>query len=376
MAGVSTALALWSRGAAVTLVDSGPPAHAATGASAGMLAPQYESPGEGPLYRAGVSGRAAWPAFARRLSELAGEELAVERTGMLVANFTDREEVEARQAVDWQRATGQAAEILSPGEAGELQDGLGTDAASWLWLPNEAHVDAQRLVNVFAAALRATSIRVLIGTPVREVAVSGGAAAGAVLEDGRRLSADRVVLAAGAWTGGLAHLPVRPLRGQMLRLPPGPLPLRRLVATHHGRYMVPRGDGSVLAGSTMEETGFDRSITEAGAAAIRHSCQRLVPAIMARKPVEQWADLRPVSSDGLPLLGPDPEVAGLFHVTGAGRNGILLGPLFGEIMAELVLGAEGGSAAGVSAGAAGVSAADLAALDPGRFGEGGAVGDA
>lgn len=361
MAGVSTALALWSRGAAVSLVDSGRPANAATGASAGMLAPQYESPGEGPLYRAGLRGRAAWPAFAGRLSELSGEELAVERTGMLVANFTGQGEVDARHAAKWQRATGQAAEILSPTEAGELQEGLGADAASWLWLPNEAHVDAQRLVHLFAAALRSTSIRVLIGTPVQEVAVAGGAADGVVLEDGRRLNADRVVLAVGAWTARLADLPVRPLRGQMLRLPPGPLLLRRLVGTHHGRYMVARSDGSVLAGSTMEETGFDRSITGAGAEAIQRSCQRLVPAIMARKPVEQWADLRPVSSDGLPLLGPDPEVTGLFHVTGAGRNGILLGPLFGEIMADMVVEAEPDRAVGVSA-------ADLTAFDPGRFG--------
>lgn len=360
MAGVSTALALWSRGATVILVDSGRPANAATGASAGMLAPQYESPGEGPLYRAGLSGRAAWPAFARRLSELSGEDLPLDPCGMLVANFTEQEELESRRAAAWQRRTGEAAETLSSREASELQEGLGSDAQSWLWLPNELHVDAQRLVDVFAAALRSTSIRMAIGTPVREVALAGGTAEGVDLEDGRRLSADRVVLAAGAWTARLADLPVTPLRGQMLRMPAGPPQLRRLVATHHGQYIVPRSDGSVLAGSTMEETGFDRSITEEGANAIRRSCQRLVPAIMAREPVEQWADLRPVSSDGLPVLGPDPDVHGLFHVTGSGRNGILLGPLFGEIMADMVLDAEHERDAPVSA-------ADLAAFDPGRF---------
>ncbi len=362
MAGVSTALALSSRGVAVNLVDSARPANAATGASAGMIAPQYESPGPGPLYRAGILSREAWPAFARRIGELAGTELPVEVSGMLVANFDEAEERAAREAVDWQRAAGQTAEILAPAEAGELQEGLGAEAVSWLWLPDEGRIDAQRLVEIFDAALRRTEIRLLTGTPVRELALRGGAAEGVILEDGRRVSADRVVVAAGAWSAALAAAPVRPVRGQMLRLAPGPLPLRRVTANHGGRYLVPRADGTILAGSTMEDAGFDRSITETGADEIRAACARLVPRIMERNAAEQWADLRPISLDGLPILGADREIAGLFHATGAGRSGILLGPIIGEVMADAVLDAD------PSAATHGLSADDVAAFAPARFG--------
>ncbi len=362
MAGVSTALALASRGVAVNLVDSGRPANAATGASAGMIAPQYESPGPGPLYRAGIVSRAAWPTFARRLGEMAGAELPLEVSGMLVANFDEAEERDARTSVDWQRAAGQSAEILSPAEAGELQEGLGPEARSWLWLPDEGQVDAQRLVDLFDAALRRTDIRLLTGTPVREIALRGGAAEGVVLEDGRRVSADRVVVAAGAWSAGLAAAPVRPIRGQMLRMSPGPLPLRRIAANHGGRYLVPRSDHTVLAGSTMEDAGFDRSITESGANDIRAACARLVPAVMESNALEQWADLRPISIDGVPILGPDPQIAGLFHATGAGRSGILLGPLIGEIISGAILDGD------PTAARHGLSPGDLASFAPSRFG--------
>ncbi|MEJ2504037.1 MAG: FAD-dependent oxidoreductase, partial [Gemmatimonadota bacterium] len=278
IAGVAAALELAARGAAVNLVEESRPASAATGASAGMLAPQYESPGPGPVYRLGVRSRTEWSAFAERLETLGGRSLGVRRDGMLVANWTGAEEEEARTACEWQRESGATAELLTPAEARDLQEGLGPDARSWLWLPDEGQVDAQRLVEVFEAVLRATGIRLLSGVRVRDVAVEGGAAAGVVMEDGRRVEGDRVVLAAGAWSGRIggpgATVPVRPVRGQMLRFEGGP-GLRRLVASHAGRYLVPRDAGSVVAGSTMEDAGFDRSITEEGERAIRSSADRL-----------------------------------------------------------------------------------------------------
>jgi glycine oxidase len=362
MAGVAAALELAERGAAVNLVEESRPASAATGASAGMLAPQYESPGFGPLYRLGVRSRSDWPAFARRLEELSGQPFGIRQDGMLVANWTDAEEDAAREACRWQRGAGQAAEVVAVREALELQEGLGGDARSWLWLPDEAQVDAQRLVDVFEAALRATAIRLVHGVRVTGVATRGGAAVGVTLEDGRTMSADRVVLAAGAWTGKIEGagptVTVRPVRGQMLRFRGGPA-LRRLVASHAGRYLVPRDDGSVLAGSTMEEAGFDRSITEAGEEAIRASADRLLPGLGAEAPAERWADLRPMPPDGLPILGPDPAVSGLYHATGYGRNGILLGPITGAIVAEQVTG--GDPAAGL-----GIDPGDIDALRPGR----------
>jgi glycine oxidase len=164
---------------------------------------------------------------------------------------------------------------------------------------------------------------------------------GVSLEDGRELAADRVVLAAGAWSNAVDGLPravpLRPVRGEMLRFPAGAVDLARLVTSHAGRYLVPRVDGSVLAGSTMADVGFDRTVTEAGVRTIHDGVAELVPGLAARRPTERWADVRPLSDDTLPILGPDPELGGLFYATGYGRNGILLGPISGSIVADLVL---------------------------------------
>jgi len=135
-------------------------------------------------------------------------------------------------------------------------------------------------------------------------------------------------------------VPVRPVRGEMLRFPPGAVDLAKLVTSHAGRYLVPRVDGSVLAGSTMADVGFDRTVSDEGVRTIHDGVVRLVPALADRRPSERWADVRPLSDDALPILGPDPELDGLVYATGYGRNGILLGPLSGAIVADLVLDGE------------------------------------
>lgn len=339
--GCATALALHDRGAAVNVVEAERPGAAATGASAGMLAPQYESPGPGPLYRLGVRARDGYDDFVTTLEGLSGDRLHLRRDGMLVANRTAEEQEDALTSVQWQQAEGQRAEVLSAGDAARLQAGLRDDIDSWLWLPDEGQIDTQILAGALPAALAATDIRVIAGSRVEGVLAEGGAVTGVALADGRTLSADRVVLAAGAWSrrvdGVPGALPVRPVRGQMLRFPAGSALLTRLVATHHGDYLVPRDDGTVLAGSTMEDVGLDRTVTDAGATAIHEAVVGLVPGLERARPEERWADVRPVSADTLPVLGPDPELDGLFYATGAGRNGILLGPISGRIVADLVV---------------------------------------
>ena len=344
--GCATALALHDRGALVSVVEAEAPGAAATGASAGMLAPQYESPGPGPLYRLGVRARDGYDAFVETIERLSGVDLHLRRDGMLVANRTGAEHEAAEEAVAWQRDEGQRAEILDPADAAAVQDGLSPDPVSWLWLPDEGQIDTQLLTEALPAAIAATDVRMIAGVRVDRVLTGSGRAVGVALEDGRTLSADRVVLAAGAWSdrvGGLpAPVPVRPVRGQMLRFPAGSATLGPLVASHQGDYLVPRHDGTILAGSTMEDVGFDRTVTDDAAAAIHHEAAGLVPGLRGARPAERWADVRPVSADTLPILGPDPELDGLFYATGAGRNGILLGAVSGRITAELIT--EGSSA--------------------------------
>jgi glycine oxidase len=341
VAGAAVALELVGRGVAVNLVDAERPGGAATGASAGMLAPQYESDVRTPLYALGLEARAFFGGFASRVEELSGRPLHVRWDGMLVANQTDDEHVAAQEAARLQRLAGQPAEVVDPAEAARLQPGIDPAVGSWVWLPDEGQVDSQALALAIPDALAATAVRVISGRRVSEILSAAGRVTGVRLADGRTLSADGVVLAAGAWSGGIGGLPrplpVGPIRGHILRFPGPTPPIQRLVTTHAGRYLVPRDDGTVLAGSTMDEVGFDRSLSEAGMASVHRSAAGLVPALGHAEPLERWADLRPMTVDRLPVLGPDPDLDGLFYATGYGRNGILLGPLAGRMVADLVL---------------------------------------
>jgi glycine oxidase len=259
-----------------------------------------------------VESRALYPEFAARIEELSGQKLDLRWDGMLVANFSDEEQAEAEETVRWQRELGLEVEVLDPAAAAGLQPGVTTDVVSYLWFPQEGQLDSQRL-----------------------------GAAGVAMADGRTLEAERVVLAAGAWSGTIGglprELPVRPVRGQIARFPAKALGLRRIVASHAGRYLVPRSDDTVLAGSTMEDVGFDRSFTDAGLQTIYESVSALVPALAGLKPIERWAGLRPISADLLPIIGPDPDLEGLIYATGHGRDGITLAPVTGVLVAELVM---------------------------------------
>jgi glycine oxidase len=341
LAGAAVAMELAARGVAVNLIEAERPGAAATGASAGMLAPQYESAGAGPLYRVLLQSRAWYPHFIEMMHHHADREIDVRWDGMLVANADEAEAAGAAAMAEWQHAGGQRCEVVSVEAALELQPGLATGMHSYLWLPDEGQVEAQQLAAALGAALDAAGVRVISGQRVASVVIAGAAASGVTLEDGRVISADAVVIAAGAWSDRIAGLPrslgVRPVRGHMLRFAAGAAPLQRLVASHRAQYLVPRNDGTILAGSTMDETGYDRSMDDAGLREVHSAASALLPALSSARPSERWADLRPISSDGLPVIGADPDVNGLYYATGYGRNGILLAPLAANVVAGVVL---------------------------------------
>lgn len=341
LAGAAVALSLARRGAAVNLVEAERPGSAATGASAGMLAPQYESAGAGPLYRALLQCRAHYPHFLDELAELVQPRIDIRWDGMLVANRDAAEAGEAAAMLAWQHAEGQRGEVVEIDSALRLQDGIATDVHSYLWLPDEGQVDTQQIAAVLGAALDAAGVRVIPGRRVSALRVASSAVTGIELEDGRVLDADAVVIAAGAWSELIAGLPravgVRPVRGHMIRFAAGAARLDRLLASHAARYLVPRNDGSILAGSTMDESGYDRSLSDQGLRSVHESAAALLPALHHARPLEQWADLRPISADGLPVIGMDPDIRGLCYATGYGRNGILLAPLAAAVVAGILL---------------------------------------
>lgn len=342
IAGCTVALALRRHGCPVTLIQAPDPTGAATPASAGMVAPLYESDPSDPTFRVGVESGRRYPEYVAGLNALTGGDLELAGGGMLVASLSDSEHESALRAAHAHRADGLEAEVLDAADAARLEPAIAPDVGSFLWLPDAARLDSRALATALMAAIEAAGVHRLFAHAVG-LAVAGGRAGGVRLADGASVDGSGVVVAAGCWSGELGdpsrRLPVRPVRGQMLRLESGQLPLGPILADHSGRYLVPRVGGA-LAGSTMDESGFEAEVTDAGCASIRDAVRRLCPAAGDARAVESWAGLRPVSDDGAPIVGPDPDVEGVYYATGYGRSGILLAPLLAEIVADLALGRE------------------------------------
>lgn len=326
----------------MTVFDAGR-GGAATAASAGMIAPLYEAYGPEPRLELGLVARRGYEDWVRAIEASSGVPLGYHEQGLLVANLSSDEERRAEKAVEWIGSIGGRAEVLRGPEALAIEPTLG-EARSWLWLPGEARLDTQALPRAMHGALRAAGAVFEAGesAAVAAVEVEAGRAAGVVTTAGRRLRADAVVVAAGAWSGSLEGLPrtlpVRPVRGQILRLSAGGHAPRLLLGDHAGCYVVPRDDASVLVGSTMEEAGFDNVVTDEGRSRIRDATSALIPGIETSTELDSWSGFRPLTPDGLPVLGPDPDVAGLFYATGFGRGGILIAPAAGEVLEALIMG--------------------------------------
>jgi glycine oxidase len=187
-----------------------------------MLAPQYEARGSSPAFALAVAARDDYGAFVSRIEELAEWPIGYRRDGMLVANRTEAEEQLARTAVAWQAELGLRSEIVTAAEAQELHPGVSPAIRSWQWLPDEVQVDAQRLAVALGPAVQAAGGRLRLGVTVTSLTAAGGRVTGVRTPAGDVLTADCVVLAAGSWSGSIGglprRLPVRPVRGQILRL--------------------------------------------------------------------------------------------------------------------------------------------------------------
>jgi glycine oxidase len=354
--GSAIALRLAQRGVGVTVIERGIPGAEASSAAAGILGPQMEAEGPGPLLDLGLRSRALYPALAVELREATGIDVGYDRSGVLAVALDEAEEGELTARRAWQLARGLPVLALSGAEARAREPALGPDVRAALAFPDDGQVNARELARAFSQAAAGAGARFLAGRYVRRVRLAGGAATGVEL-DGETLAAGTVVVAAGSWSGlvegaGVPATVVRPARGQLVSIETRP-PLFRHVVSVHGRgYLVPRRDGSVLAGSTVEMAGFKKQVTVGGLAAILTLARTLVPALAEAPVTGSWSNFRPYTEDHLPVLGAT-GVRGLVLATGHFRNGILLAPVTAEAIAELV--------------ATGRSAVDLAPFSISRF---------
>jgi glycine oxidase len=322
----------------VLLLERAMPASEASGAAAGMLAPQLEAKAGDPLLPLTVAARAWYTELVPELDRRTGVNVGYYTGGSLQVALDAGEAAELEAEVGAQRGLGLRAEWLPRAELARRHPGIGPAALGALFAPDDARVNNVTLTAALLADATRYGAEIVDHEAATEIVVSSGRVA-AVATARRRYGTGAVVVAAGAWSPALRGLPrtlpVAPIRGQMAVVTwPAAEPAGVLFGRHV--YVVPRGDDALL-GSTMESAGFAKDTTPGGLGRIFAGAAALLPALATQRIHRTWAGLRPMTPDGRPVIGPDPEVAGLWYATGHGRQGILLGPLTGEIVRDLLL---------------------------------------
>jgi glycine oxidase len=358
--GCAIAHRLASRGVRTVVLERSVPGAEASTVAAGILAPLVEHGAPGVATRIGIASRELHETLALELREQEGIDVGFRRCGAMMVALDPGEEAELRARTTAIAEHGRC-EAIDGSEARRRELHLAPSVCAALDLPDEAQVDPPLLVRALAIAAERAGAVFRVGATVRGVMVEGERARG-VLTDAGPLHAAHVVVAAGAWTALVPGLPagagawrVRPIRGQLLWAETRP-PIARRILHGGGGYVVPRPDGRVICGATMEDAGFRREVTLGGIATVIARAVRLVPALAEAPLVSQAVNFRPESPDGLPLVGPT-GVEGLWLATGHHRNGILLAPITAALIAAQIAREP-------------APIADAPALDPRRFEQG------
>ena len=355
--GLACAWRLAQRGAKVAVVEKGEPGWGATRVAAGMLAPVGELTfGEPELLELTLAAARIYPAFVAELEEASGSGAKYEQLGALHVALDRDEAAQLRRVHDLQRSLELEAEWLPPRKCRDLEPGLTPSFHGGVFAPGEAAVDPRALTLALLEALRAEGVEVRTGTEVVDGIFEGERLRGVRTTAsgqpdaqsmsnrplGDEIRAETVVLANGAWSGATPWLPeharppVRPVKGQALELRrrDGEPPARHILASERV-YLVPRGDGRLIVGATVEEMGYDTAVTAGGVHELLREAYRLLPDVAEMELVDAIAGLRPGTPDNLPLVGPG-AIDGLVLATGHFRNGILLAPLAAKAVVDLL----------------------------------------
>ncbi|ACG71389.1 glycine oxidase ThiO [Anaeromyxobacter sp. K] len=355
--GASVALRLAQAGKQVVVLERAVPGAEASYAAGGILSPGVEALEPGPFYALCAASLARYPGFAREVEAASGMWVGLRGGGTLEIAVDDPEARLLAGRAEKLHKAGLPVEVLDDAEVRRLEPGVSPETRGALYFADEASVDPRLLGRaVYVAAARAGA-RFVTGK-VERIVHAGGRAVG-VDHDAGRIEADAVVLAAGSWSmqvegNGLPPGAVRPVRGQIALLDTRPPLLSRVVFSANG-YVVPRADGRILCGSTMEEVGHEKAVTAGGLRRVLDIALEIAPALAAAPVVETWSNFRPASPDGSPILGAG-TVPGLYYATGHTRNGILLAPVTADAVAAAVLGTP--------------PPVDLAPFSPARLGAG------
>ena len=344
-------------GLRVVVLERGTPGMEASWAAAGMLSPLAEAAAPGPMLDLLLAAREMYPAYVEALREETGIDCGYSDAGTLFLALREEDDPEMEARFAWQSAAGLGVERLDAAAVRSAEPAVSPEVRFALRFPGDHQVDNRALGAALRSAAAAAGVELRTGVAATHLLREGSRAVGVACADGGRVRAGAVVIACGAWAGRLPGLPrpvpVEPVHGQLLAIESLP-PLFRHVVDSPRCYIVPRASGRVIVGATVEHTGERKAVTPWGLTRLLTGAVEVAPALEHAPVVETWSGLRPGTPDGLPILGPDPGVAGLVYATGHYRNGILLAPLTGERIGALLAG-EGWPAA-------------LAAFAIGRFG--------
>jgi glycine oxidase len=352
--GASTALELSGRGMRVALLDRQQPGNEASWAAAGMLSPAPDSPDSMPLFPLAQASLAMYGSYVESIEEFSEIRTGYRRCGAMEIFFGPTVVKARDELVSMHQRLGLATEAISAKEARRMEPAVSVDDFAAAWMPEEAAVSPRELMRAVLIACRHRGVEILAESDATAIRMANNTVMG-VQAGSESISARAVVVAAGCFTHLLPGLekwaPTRPVRGQMVGLKFHEVKPRHVLRSEHG-YIVPRENGFAVAGSTLENAGFEKNVTREGIRGILAAAAQLAPAVASAKIVETWAGLRPDTPDHLPILGAC-EVGGLFFATGHYRNGILLAPITAKNIADWITN--------------GNSAGDLSAFSPLRF---------
>ena len=340
--GCSIALRLSDLGLKTTVIERGKIGCEASRAAAGMLSPQVGAGGPGPFFDLSLRSRKLYPEWAQRIHELSGIDPEYQDVGTLSVALSSSDQAEMDTWSRWQLDAGLALEQISIEDLRAQEPSVSEVAIAALRVPGDHQVDNRRLMDALEVAIKRAGIEVLEGHRVDSLDLKAGRAAG-VICSGQARASGVVVLAAGSWSGSLfkeaaLEVPVVPARGQMMAVKGEVAPISHVIHSGHC-YLVPRRDGRIVIGSTVEYAGFHKATTAGGLHELLQAATRLVPSIREMEVAETWSGLRPDTPDHLPVLGPS-DIDNVYFATGHFRNGILLAPITAELLSRCIVDGE------------------------------------
>ncbi|MBK9155000.1 MAG: glycine oxidase ThiO [Chloracidobacterium sp.] len=326
----------------ITAIERARIGREASWAAAGILAPAVEAHGKSTFYDLCSASRKMFPQLAAELLDETGIDIELDTSGTLMAAFDDLEAEELDITFAAQRKRGFCVDRLSRTETISAEPEISADVRGSLLYPEDWQVENRRFTAALGSSVRRSGLKLIEETVVNSLIIQNGRVEGVETLAGDRIMADVVVLATGAWTSlikttaGPLPIDVRPVKGQIIGYAPGPRRLSRVIFGRSG-YLVPRRDGRVLVGATVEDVGFDREASVEAREELRNCGIRIAPFLKEAVIEEHVTGLRPFAADGLPVIGPIPGVSGAYAATGHYRNGILLAPITAKVVAEAII---------------------------------------